>query len=108
MGQRFKDHLQLIKAELVANDAGPWFLDELLSALDIYLAALFRWWQLYPTGEAGVPIDAQTLPNLFRLLSELAQRPAIAATCAEERIVLNLYSPVGTGGLAVHGSFDAL
>jgi glutathione S-transferase len=87
IGQRFKDHLQLIEAELAANDAGPWFLGESLSALDIYLAALCRWWQLYPTAEAGAPISAQTLPNLFRLLSELAQRPAIAAACAEESIV---------------------
>jgi glutathione S-transferase len=87
VGQRFKHHLQLIEAELAANDGGPWFLGESLSALDIYLAALCRWWQLYPTAEAGAPISAQALPNLFRLLSELARRPAIAAACAEESIV---------------------
>ncbi len=87
VGQRFKNHLQLIEAELVTNNAGPWFLGKQLSALDIYLAALCRWWQLYPTAEAAAPISTQALPNLFRLLSELAQRPAIAAACAEESIV---------------------
>ena len=87
MGQRFENHLQLIEAELAANNASPWFLGELLSALDIYLAALCRWWQLYPAAEAGAPISAAALPNLHRLLSELAGRPAIAAACAEENIV---------------------
>lgn len=87
MGRRFEDHLLLIEAELVANDAGPWFLGESLSALDIYFAALCRWWQLYPTAEASAPISAKALPNLHRLLSELSRRPAIAAACAEESIV---------------------
>lgn len=87
MGRRFEDHLQLIEAELATNEGGPWFLGESLSVLDIYLAAQCRWWQLYPAAEAAVPISATALPNLHRLLSELAGRPAIAAACAEERIV---------------------
>ena len=87
MGQRFQQHLQLIEAELEANDTGPWFLGDFFSALDIYLAALCRWWQLYPAAEAGEPISAMANPNLYRLLSELASRPAIAAACAEESIV---------------------
>lgn len=87
LGRRFEDHLKLIESELEAKDAGPWFLGESLSALDIYLAALCRWWQIYPTAETGTAISAEALPNLYRLLSELAKRPAIAVACAEESIV---------------------
>ncbi len=87
MGKRFDGHLQLIENELAANDSGPWFLGESLSALDIYFAALCRWWQLYPPGEAAEPISAATLPAVYRLLSELATRPAIAAACKEEHLV---------------------
>ncbi len=87
MGRRFEAHLRLIEAELQANEAGPWFLGESLSALDIYLAALCRWWQLYPVAEAAAPISAKAFPNLHRMLGELARRPAIAAACAEEHIV---------------------
>ena len=86
MGRRFEGHLRLIEAELAGNAAGPWFLGDTFSALDIYLAALCRWWQLYPVGEAAGPIEAAALPRLHRLLGELAGRPAIAAACAEERI----------------------
>ncbi len=87
MGKRFENHLQLIEAELAANQSGHWFLGESLSALDIYLAALCRWWQLYPTAEAAEPISAGRLPNLHCLLNELSRRPAIAAACAEEKLV---------------------
>lgn len=87
IGRRVVQHLQLIETELASNDSGPWFLGESLSALDIYLAALCRWWQLYPTAEAAAPINEKVLPRLHRLLSELSQRPAIAAACAEESIV---------------------
>ncbi len=87
IGRRIENHLQLIETELASNDSAPWFLGKSLSALDIYLAAMCRWWQLYPTAEAGTAISAQALPGLYRLLNELSQRPAIAAACAEESIV---------------------
>lgn len=87
MGKRFDGHLQLIEDELAASDDGPWFLGESLTALDIYFAALCRWWQLYPPGEAAAPISVESLPNVHLLLSELAKRPAIVAACTEEHLV---------------------
>jgi len=91
MGRRFDGHLQLIERELAANASGPWFLGESLSVLDVYLAALCRWWQLYPPAEAAAPITAEALPNVHRLLSELATRPAIINACAEEHIAQPLF-----------------
>ena len=87
MKRRILGHLKLLENELAKNTGGPWFLGESLSALDIYLAALCRWWQLYPVTDAPEPISATALPCLSRLLSGLAERPAIAEACAEEHIV---------------------
>ncbi len=87
MKSRITKHLELIEAELADDTSGAWFLGESLSALDIYLAALCRWWQLYPITDKVTPICSRTLPNLHRLLNELSKRPAIQAACAEENIL---------------------
>ncbi|MEM9605509.1 MAG: glutathione S-transferase family protein [Pseudomonadota bacterium] len=95
MRRRFTGHLQLIEAELASTPEGPWFLGDALSALDVYLAALCRWWQLYPSPSATAQIDAETLPLVHRLLEALAQRPSVVAACAEEHIVAPFFiSPV--------------
>ncbi|MEM7208855.1 MAG: glutathione S-transferase family protein [Pseudomonadota bacterium] len=87
MGKRFQSHLTLIETELAANSAGPWFFGESLSALDIYLAALCRWSQLYPVDEPAATIDAKAMPALHHLLNEMAARPSVVAACAEESII---------------------
>ncbi|MEO0369500.1 MAG: glutathione S-transferase family protein [Pseudomonadota bacterium] len=87
MKSRITGHLELIETELVNNAYEPWFLGESLSALDIYLAALCRWWQLYPVTDQVPVISQQTLPRIHHILVELAKRPAIQAACAEENIL---------------------
>ncbi|MEM7376787.1 MAG: glutathione S-transferase family protein [Pseudomonadota bacterium] len=95
MCRRFAGHLRLIEAELASTPQGPWFLGDALSVLDLYLAALCRWYQLYPSPSATARIDAETLPFVHRLLEALAARPAVVSACAEEHIVAPYFvSPV--------------
>ncbi|MEM6987044.1 MAG: glutathione S-transferase family protein [Pseudomonadota bacterium] len=87
LARRFEAHLHLIEAELARNDSGPWFLGESLTALDVYLAALCRWWQLYPISNPGESIDPVSFPRLHGLLNALANRPSVTRSCTEESIV---------------------
>ena len=89
--RRFQGHLQLIERELGTQGSGHWFLGDSLSALDIYFAALCRWWQLYPAANPGALITSERLPRVYHLLSNLAQRPAVMTACAEEHITSSFF-----------------
>ena len=87
---RIDQHLVLVD-RTVAATGGPWFLGETLSVLDLYLAALVRWAQLYPLGDALPPDSIRPLGAVVRLVETLAERPAIVAACAKEGIVEPLF-----------------
>jgi len=87
---RIDRHLVLVDRTIAAK-GGPWFLGETLTVLDLYLAALVRWAQLYPLGEALPPESIRPLGAVVRLVETLAERPAIVAACAKEGIVGALF-----------------
>ena len=90
MRRRIDQHLVLVDRAIAAA-GGPWLLGETLSVLDLYLAALVRWAQLYPLGEALPPDSIRPLGAVVRLVETLAERPAIVAACAEEGIEGSLF-----------------
>lgn len=87
---RIDQHLVLVDRTIAAS-GGPWFLGETLTVLDLYLAALVRWAQLYPLGEALPPDSIRPLGAVVRLVESLAARPAIVAACAKEGITGSLF-----------------
>lgn len=83
--RRIDEHLVLIDRAIAESD-GTWLLGEMLSVLDLYLAACVRWAQLYPPGEALLADTIRPLAALGGLLEALAGRPAIVSACAKEGI----------------------
>jgi glutathione S-transferase len=87
---RIAEHLALVD-QAIAAAGGPWLLGETLSVLDLYVAALARWAQLYPPGEGLKASSIRPLTALARLLEALGLRPAIIDACAEEGIEAPLF-----------------
>lgn len=88
--RRIDQHLVLVDRAIAAA-GGPWLLGETLSVLDLYLAALVRWAQLYPLGQALPPDSIRPLGAVVRLVETLAERPPIVAACAKEGIEGSLF-----------------
>lgn len=59
--------------------------------VDLYLAVVFRWLQLYPTDTAG-EFSTQPFANIVRMAEHLEQRPLIRQACAKEGIAGQCFS----------------
>lgn len=62
---------------------GPYFLGANPCLIDLYLAALLRWSQLYPTDAPGW-LDLSGLPRLMRNARALEERASVVALCRAE------------------------
>lgn len=78
---------QVAQAMVVLDRAacakGPFFLGPDLSVIDLYLAALLRWSQLYPISAPGW-LDLSALPRLMRSAAALEPRASVSALCRSE------------------------
>ncbi len=81
--QRLMDWHAIIEQAL---GAGPWFLGDEFSVLDIYLTLLARWGRF-------LPVPPASLPRTGALARRVLARPAVAATVAAEGITGDFLSP---------------
>lgn len=79
---RVAAHLAVLETEAVARCAG-WFCGQTPSALDLYVAGILRWMQLYARAEPGW-LDTGALPRLMDMCARLETRPSCAALSAAE------------------------
>lgn len=79
---RIVGHLGVLEREAVAR-CGAWFCGETPSALDLYVAAILRWLQLYTPGDPGW-FDPAPFPRLMDMCARLETRPSCAALIRAE------------------------
>ena len=82
LSARIAGHFEVLETQARPRLEG-WFCGARPSALDLYVAALFRWVQLYP---ADLPerVDVSAFPQLHAMCAALETRPSTAALCAAE------------------------
>lgn len=98
--QALRDHRQLAIARLlrgfaVLNDHcavqdGVFVMDEEITVIDIYLATLLRWSQLYPRAQACLE-NLQEFPALEALCAAVEARPGVQRACTAEGISLPFF-----------------
>ena len=95
--QAARDHRQLAIARLrrgfaVFNDhcaaqEGEFVMDEEITVIDMYLAALLRWSQLYPRAQPCLE-SLRDFPALQALCTAVEARPGVQRACEAEGIAL--------------------
>lgn len=85
VSERILGHLQLLDRHIAAHN-GIWMLDSGFSALDLYLGVCCRWLMLYPAGYPVAINQVSSNTHVWRLLTALEKRPAVARACNAEWI----------------------
>jgi len=79
---RIGRHLEVLETEAVGR-CGGWFCGAEPSALDLYVAGILRWLQIYGAAAPGWP-DLAALPRLMDMCARLETRPSCAALARAE------------------------
>lgn len=75
--RRIAAHLHTLETQATAR-LSQWFCAAQPSALDLYVAALLRWLQLYPDPETAAHFDISPYPTLTAMCARLETRESVA------------------------------
>ncbi|MCY4150765.1 MAG: glutathione S-transferase family protein [Aestuariivita sp.] len=82
--KRLNLHLEILEKQ-ASPRLSSWLGGEIPSALDLYIAAIIRWLQIYPTPD-GIGLNLTKIPRLRDICYRLESRPSVLAFCKAENI----------------------